>query len=167
MAKNPSIRQVFTHPVHLLAFGFGSGLAPKAPGTVGTLPAIPIYLLLQPMGLMYYSIGFILLCLFSIYIAGKSARLLGVHDHSGIVIDEICGCLLVLWFVPDQWLWIVAGFIIFRGYDIVKPWPINYLDRHVGGGFGIVLDDLMAGIYAALSIEAIHWLLRQFSSALL
>ena len=160
MDKNPPIKRVFTHPVHLLAFGLGSGLAPKAPGTVGTLVAIPVYVLLQPLGFIYYSIGLLLLCLASIYIAGKSARLLDVHDHSGIVIDEICGCLLALWLIPNQWLWIAAGFVMFRFYDIFKPWPINYLDRQVGGGVGIVLDDLMAGIYALLSLEGISWLLR-------
>ena len=167
MKKNLSAKTILTNPIHLIAFGFGSGLAPKAPGTVGTLVAIPLYLIIAPLGLVGYSLFLILLSLFSIYIAGKSAQLLGIHDHGGIVIDEICGYLLTMLLAPPGWLWIILGFILFRIFDIFKPWPIRTLDQRVSGGFGIVVDDLMAGIYALLSLELITWLVNQYSSPIL
>ena len=160
-------KTVLRNPIHLLAFGLGSGLAPKAPGTAGTLFAIPIYLLLSNLSTANYIIFLVFFTIFSIYIAGKSAELLGVHDHGGIVIDEICGYLVTMLFIPVKWQWIILGFILFRFFDIVKPWPISYLDRQVSGGTGIVVDDLMAGIYALLSLQLIAWLVNQFSSSIL
>jgi phosphatidylglycerophosphatase A len=155
MNNNPSWKTILTNPIHFIAFGFGSGLAPKAPGTFGTLVAIPIYLLLEPLSLINFVIVLTLLSLFSFYIAGKSAQLLGVHDHGGIVIDEICGYLVTMALAPAGWQWVICGFILFRIFDILKPWPINLLDKKVSGGIGIVVDDLMAGIYALLSLELI------------
>lgn len=155
MNNNPSWKTILTNPIHFIAFGFGSGLAPKAPGTFGTLVAIPIYLLLEPLSLINFVIVLTLLSLFSFYIAGKSAQLLGVHDHGGIVIDEICGYLVTMALAPTGWQWVICGFILFRIFDILKPWPINLLDKKVSGGIGIVVDDLMAGIYALLSLELI------------
>ena len=163
MKKPPTAKQVFTSPVHLLAFGFGTGLAPVAPGTLGTLVGIPIYLLMSELSLPAYCWVLLALCGFSVYIAGKSSQRLGVHDHGGIVIDEIVGFLLTMTLAPAGWLWILAGFLLFRLFDILKPWPINVLDRKVSGGLGIVLDDLMAGIYGGLSLLLIEWLLNQFS----
>jgi phosphatidylglycerophosphatase A len=163
MKKTPTAKQVFTSPVHLLAFGFGAGLAPVAPGTVGTLIGIPIYWLMSELTLPAYCGVLTVLCFLSIYIAGKSSQRLGVHDHSGIVIDEIVGFLLTMTLAPAGWLWILAGFLLFRLFDILKPWPINVLDRKLTGGLGIVLDDLMAGIYGGLSLLSIEWLLNQFS----
>jgi len=155
MNNTPHWKTILTNPIHLLAFGFGSGLAPKAPGTFGTLAAIPIYLLFEPLSLTSYLVVLVLLSLLSFYIAGKSAQMLGVHDHGGIVIDEICGYLVTMALAPAGWQWVVLGFILFRIFDILKPWPINYLDKNISGGLGIVLDDLMAGIYALLSLELI------------
>ncbi|MDW3094745.1 MAG: phosphatidylglycerophosphatase A [Gammaproteobacteria bacterium] len=160
MSHTPSWKTILCNPVHFIAFGFGSGLAPKAPGTFGTLIAIPIYFLLQPLSIANYVIVLVILTLLSIYIAGKSAQLLGIHDHGGIVIDEICGFLVTMILAPEGWEWVAAGFVLFRLFDIVKPWPINYLDKRVTGGIGIVLDDLMAGIYALLSLELIVWLVN-------
>jgi len=160
MSNNPNWKTVLSNPIHLIAFGFGSGLAPKAPGTFGTLVAIPLYLLLEPLSLTNFLIVLIILSLVSFYIAGKSAQLLGVHDHGGIVIDEICGYLVTMALAPSGWQWIIIGFILFRIFDILKPWPINLLDKNVSGGVGIVLDDLMAGIYALLSLELIVWLVN-------
>ena len=167
MNQSTLTKTVLTHPVHFLAFGLGSGLSPVAPGTIGTIAAIPLYLLLAPLSFGQYSLFLIVFTLISIYIAGKSAQLLGIHDHGGIVIDEICGFLLTMLLVPPDWLWIILGFLLFRLFDIVKPWPISSLDRRVSGGLGIVLDDLMAGIYALLSLELIGWLVKQFSSPIL
>jgi phosphatidylglycerophosphatase A len=155
MNNNPSWKSILSNPIHFIAFGFGSGLAPKAPGTFGTLIAIPFYLLIQPLSFTSYLAILILLSLSSIYIAGKSAQLLGIHDHGGIVIDEICGYLVTMTLAPSGWQWVLCGFILFRIFDILKPWPINILDKKVSGGVGIVLDDLMAGIYALLSLELI------------
>jgi len=153
MTTKPTWKIILANPVHFMAFGFGSGLAAKAPGTFGTLVAIPIYLLLEPLSLINFLIVLTLLTIFSFYIAGKSAQLLGIHDHGGIVIDEICGYLVTMTIAPSGWQWIIAGFILFRIFDILKPWPINYLDKKISGGIGIVSDDLMAGIYALLSLE--------------
>jgi phosphatidylglycerophosphatase A len=163
MNKTPTVKEVFTQPVHMLAFGFGSGLSPVAPGTVGTLVGIPVYLLMSPLGLAAYCVVLAALCMLSVYVAGKSSQLLGVHDHGGIVIDEIVGFLVTMILAPEGWTWILAGFLLFRVFDILKPWPINVLDRRVSGGLGIVLDDLMAGIYGGLSLLLIEWLLNQFS----
>ena len=167
MNQSTLVKTVLKHPVHFIAFGLGAGLSPKAPGTVGTLVAIPMYLLLAPLSLTHYALFLALFTLFSIYIAGKSAELLGIHDHGGIVIDEICGYLLTMLFIPAEWHWIILGFLLFRFFDILKPWPISTLDRRVSGGLGIVVDDLMAGIYALLSLELISWLVKQFSSSTL
>lgn len=153
--KNPSAREVFTDPIHFLAFGFGSGLSPKAPGTVGTLVAIPLYLLMQSYNPWIYAGILIVLSLCGIYIAGESARKLNTHDHGGIVIDEICGYLLTMFMAPQGWVWIVLGFILFRIFDIFKPWPVNLADQKLKGGLGIVLDDLIAGGYALLSLYVI------------
>ena len=151
-------KQIFSHPVHFLAFGLGSGLSPIAPGTLGTLVAIPLYLLLSGLTLIsYLSLvgGFILA---SIYIAGRSAQLLGVHDHPGIVIDEVCGYLITMCLAPTDWQWIACGFILFRLFDIFKPWPIKSMDKNIAGGLGIVVDDLMAAIYSLISLQIIIWI---------
>ena len=139
----------------LLAFGFGSGLVKKAPGTFGTLAAVPIYLLIAHSGWLIYSLVTLLICVSGIWICGIAAEKLGEHDFGGIVWDEIAGYLVTLWFVPFSWEAVVLGFIIFRVFDILKPWPINWLDRKVEGGIGIMLDDILAGISSGL----ILWLL--------
>ena len=152
-SANP--KQIFSHPVHLLAFGFGSGLSPVAPGTVGTLATVPLYLWMAQLSLPIYAVCLSILIILSMLIAGRSAELLGVHDHSGIVIDEVCGYLLTMMFAPFAWQWVIIGFILFRIFDIVKPWPIRSIDKSVEGGLGIVVDDLMAGIYAAVCLQII------------
>ena len=148
MAERISPR-LLRHPADLLALGFGSGLVPGAPGTAGTLAAIPLYLLLQPLALHLYLLLVAVLFLVGIPLCAHTARRLGVHDHPGIVWDEIVGYLVTMTFAPPGWLWIVIGFVLFRLFDILKPWPIKWLDRKVGGGFGIMVDDLLAGMAAA------------------
>jgi len=152
--------RVFRDPVHFLAFGFGSGLAPHAPGTFGTLAAVPLWYLLAGLPLGVYlaltAVGFAL----GIWLCGRAARDLGVHDHGGIVWDEIIGFLVTMTAAPAGWGWVLAGFAAFRLFDIRKPWPIGVLDARVPGGFGIMLDDLLAGVYAALLLQAAAWLLR-------
>ncbi len=160
--KNPQIhdlnRKVLSNPIHILAFGFGSGLAPFAPGTFGTLAAIPLYLLMQNLTLSAYLLVTGLVCVVGIWICGKSSDLLGVHDHSGIVWDEFAGYFITMIAAPAGWLWIVIGFVLFRLFDIWKPWPISILDKKVHGGFGIMIDDVLAGIFALVCLQLIYYL---------
>ena len=148
-----------TNPIHLLAFGFGSGLVPKAPGTAGTLFAIIPWLWFNQLSLVYYILLVFILTIAGIYICGKSSRDLGVHDHSGIVWDEFCGLWITMIAVPTGWQWLVAGFVLFRFFDIVKPWPINLLDKHVPGGFGIMVDDIIAAVYSWLILQLLVYFL--------
>lgn len=156
-APRPPARLILTTPEHLLAFGLGAGLAPKAPGTVGTLWGVPLWFLLSMLNPAAYVLTAAALFLLGIWICGRSARLLGVHDCPGIVFDEIVGFLVTaapllpgLGLVSGPlWLGLAAAFVIFRLFDILKPWPIRWLDRRVHGGFGIMVDDLAAGLYSA------------------
>jgi phosphatidylglycerophosphatase A len=147
------------NPVHLLAFGFGLGLAPMAPGTFGTLAAVPLYLLLAPLPLPAYLGVVAAVSLAGIWICGRTSQDLGVHDHPGIVWDEIAGFLLTMTAAPPGWPWLLAGFVLFRLFDILKPWPIGWLDQRVKGGLGIMLDDLLAGLFAWLLLQllAVYW----------
>jgi len=135
-------------PVQFLAFGFGSGLSPRAPGTVGTLAALPLYALIAPLPLWTYTGIVLLAAIVGIWLCERSSRALGVHDHPGIVWDEFVGLWIALWAVPVELPWIALGFLIFRLFDIAKPWPIGWLDKHAHGGLGIMIDDIVAGIMA-------------------
>lgn len=149
--------KVWQNPTYFIAFGFGSGLMPKAPGTWGTLIAIPLYLLLmQCSSTLYLSIT---LCafLFGIVICEKVTRDLGIDDYKGIVWDEIVGYLLTMFLAPVGIFWIIAGFLLFRLFDIWKPQPIRWVDQRVSGGFGIMLDDVLAAIPAWLILQLLAW----------
>jgi phosphatidylglycerophosphatase A len=136
-------------PVLFLAFGFGSGLAKKAPGTFGTLAAIPVYLaIVQANSLLAYSLFTLVVTLVGVWICGQAAEKLGEHDFGGIVWDEIAGYLITMWLVPFSWEAVGLGFVLFRMFDIFKPWPIRWIDRQVHGGLGIMLDDVLAGVFA-------------------
>lgn len=151
--------QQMTWSQRLIVFcgvGFGSGLAPKAPGTFGSAFA----LLFVPF---WFAVGFnlslaliVLMSLVGIYICGKTAEIIHVHDDGRIVWDEFAGqsiaFLPLIYIGQITWLWVLVGFALFRLFDIWKPWPINVVDRQVDGGFGIMLDDIIAGIWAALCI---------------
>jgi phosphatidylglycerophosphatase A len=152
-------RQVLSDPVHILAFGFGTGLAPWAPGTVGSLVGVALAWFTRDLGLIP-QIGVLLaVILAGIPICGVSARRLGIHDHGGIVWDEIAGMYAVLLVAPmTVWGWVLA-FGLFRAFDIVKPWPIRDLDHRLKGGLGIMLDDLVAALYAALLLGFVGWLM--------
>lgn len=142
-------KQIVSDPVLFLAFGFGSGLAKKAPGTFGTLAAVPLYLVLvQAQSLFVYSVVTLLVIFTGVWICGQAAEKLGEHDFGGIVWDEIAGLLVTMWLVPFTWQAVALGFILFRLFDIVKPWPIRWIDRQVHGGLGIMLDDVLAGVFA-------------------
>lgn len=152
----PPARLILTTPEHLLAFGFGAGLAPIAPGTFGTLVGIPFFFALSWLPWQGYAFAVALLFAFGTYVCGASARLLQVHDYPGFVFDEIVGFLIAcLAFMPGlegpTWhpaLQLLAAFLLFRAFDILKPWPIRVIDRHVHGGLGIMLDDALAGVAA-------------------
>lgn len=151
--KNPAFVALLKNPVHLLAFGFGSGLAPVAPGTFGTLAAVPLFCVMVQLPLLAYAGLTLVACLIGIYLCGKTATDLGVHDHGGIVWDEFAGFWLAMLPVapigaidePRFWLITAIGFAVFRFFDALKPWPIRWLDKSVHGGLGIMLDDLLAG----------------------
>ena len=147
------------NPIHLLAFGLGSGAAPVAPGTFGTLAAVPLYLLVQPLNTLNYLLLVVALFVVGIWLCDQTSRDLGVHDHGGIVWDEWVGFLFTMWMAPQGWYWLLAGFILFRLFDILKPWPIGWLDRQVSGGMGIMLDDLLAGLFGFVLLQAAAYLL--------
>jgi len=148
-----TVRQIMLDPILFLAFGFGSGLAKKAPGTFGTLAAVPVYLLLIQFNAVIYSVITIISMIAGIWICGIAADKLGEHDFGGIVWDEIAGFLVTMWFVEFSWQNVVIGFILFRIFDIVKPWPIKWVDQKVSGGFGIMLDDVLAGLLAGFLLS--------------
>lgn len=148
-----------TNPIHFLALGFGSGKAAKAPGTFGTLAAVPIVLLMQQLSLGHYLLITILSMLAGFYICGKAAKDMGVHDHGAIVWDEVVGLMITMIAAPAGFVWLVLGFVLFRFFDIIKPWPIRWLDAKVHGGFGIMIDDVLAGIFALIGVQlAIYFL---------
>lgn len=136
-------------PGHCLALGFGSGLLPRAPGTFGTLVAVPLYLLCMQLTTPLYLLIVLGAFGLGVYLCGRTARALQVHDHPAIVWDEVVGFLIAMAWAPPGWLWVLVGFLTFRLFDILKPWPIRSLDRRLGGGLGIMLDDVLAGLAAA------------------
>ena len=133
----------------VLALGFGSGLAPRAPGTVGTLAAVPFAWALKLLPLPIFAAIIVASLVFGAWICGRSGTRLGVSDHGAIVWDEFVGFWIAVALVPNQWGWLLAGFVLFRVFDILKPWPIALLDRKVHGGWGVMLDDVVAGVFAA------------------
>lgn len=145
-----SVRQIMLNPVLFLAFGFGSGLAKKMPGTIGTIAAIPVYLLFIQTNNWLYSVLTALVVITGFWICGNAAKLLGEHDFGGIVWDEVAGFLITMWLVPFSWTAVLFGFALFRFFDIFKPWPIKWIDQQVEGGLGIMLDDVLAGCMAAV-----------------
>lgn len=142
--------KVLRNPVNFLAFGFGSGLAPFAPGTFGTIVGAVFAWYTVHWSLELRIVTAVALLLAGIWICGKSARQIGVHDHPGIVWDEIAAIYATLLFVPVSWAWWLAGFVLFRLFDIWKPWPIRDLDHRLHGGLGIMLDDVVAALYAVI-----------------
>ena len=144
--------RMLANPIHCFSFGFGSGLLPKMPGTWGTIVAFIFFTPMMKLSSTSYLLLLVILTMFSIFAADYTSKELGVHDHSAIVCDEIVGYLLVLFFVPHTFIYILLSFVSFRFFDIVKPWPINFLDKNIPGGAGIVLDDIVAAVYAILAL---------------
>jgi phosphatidylglycerophosphatase A len=136
-------------PVHLLALGFGSGLAPVAPGTFGSVVGLAFGLAVAPLGFWFALAVTLVATIAGVWICGESARKLGVHDHSAIVWDEVAGMMLTLLAAPASWWGIGLAFVLFRLFDVWKPWPIREVDHGMRGGLGIMLDDVMAAAMAA------------------
>jgi phosphatidylglycerophosphatase A len=158
LASNPTFAQLLRSPTLLLAFGFGSGLSPKAPGTMGTIAAIPLWWLLAQLPLTSYLIVVFIAAVIGISICGRAADQMGVHDHGGIVWDEFVGFWIAMAALPITWQSVILGFLLFRLFDILKPWPISWLDNKVSGGFGIMIDDVIAGLAAAVVIYFIGYI---------
>lgn len=146
------------NPIHLAAVGFGSGLAPKAPGTFGTLAAVPLYYFLSFLSVEIYLAVIVIGSLVGIWICHITSRDMGVHDHKAIVWDEFIGYWITMLMVPFSIQWAIVGFILFRFFDIVKPYPICWLDKKVDGGLGIMIDDIVAGLFAGLSLQFLIYL---------
>ena len=154
----PNVKHiVLRNPVHIISFGFGAGLSPVAPGTVGTLIAVPVYLLLASFSPVIYLLFVAILFIAGCWASKFTADALGVHDHPGIVIDEIVGYLVTMALIPITWYWVILGFLLFRAFDIWKPWPISLVDQRLKGGLGIMLDDLIAGLFGLLSLHIVVW----------
>ncbi|WP_242674512.1 phosphatidylglycerophosphatase A family protein [Marinobacter halodurans] len=150
-------------PVHLLAFGFGSGAVNRAPGTWGSLAAIPLYWLLFWLPGPVYWIAIVGFFLLGIWLCGKTARDLKVHDHGGIVWDEFVGMWIVLGLHPQTLEGVLIAFVAFRFFDVLKPWPISWIDRHTPGGLGIMIDDVIAGFMAMALVYVVDQTLIPFA----
>ena len=155
----PDRRFLLTNPANFLALGLGSGLAKKAPGTFGTLIAIPLFAALMQTPELAHYLVIALLFASGIPICTRAGNALGVSDHGSIVWDEIVAFMLVLEFTPLSWKWWLTAFALFRLFDIWKPFPIRQCDARLKGGFGVMFDDLLAAIYAIVSLKALQWLI--------
>jgi phosphatidylglycerophosphatase A len=158
--QDPDLRRVALRtPAGFFAFGFGSGLSRYAPGTAGTVAAIPFAVLFKQVPLPLFWVVLAALFFAGVYLCGVASRMIGRHDPGNIVWDEMVGFWLTVALLPVTWAWWLAGFIAFRLFDILKPWPIRWLDRHVSGGFGIMLDDVVAALYAMLVLAILQRML--------
>lgn len=135
-----------------LAFGLGSGLSPKAPGTMGTVIAVPLYMLLMQLSASWYALVMVATAAIGVWLCQSAVNALGQHDHKAIVWDEMVGYWWTMWLLPATSWVMLAAFIAFRLFDIWKPWPISWLDHHVKGGLGVMVDDLLAAVLANLSV---------------
>lgn len=156
----PTLRFVYRHPAHFIAFGGGIGVIPFAPGTFGTLLAIPVFSVLQPL-LDPWPFLVLIFALFwlGVWACAVTGRVLGVADHGGMVWDEVVAFLLVLFFVPAGAYWQAFAFVVFRFFDIFKPPPIRYYDRTLKNGFGVMWDDLIAAAYSLLVLAVVYALM--------
>ena len=154
-------RALLAHPAGWIACGFGSGLSPAAPGTAGSLAALLPWLALRELPLAYYAVAVVAAFALGVWACDWAVRTLKIADPGAVVWDEFVGQWIalapLLWLPHGDW-WILCGFILFRIFDIAKPWPVSWADRQVGGGFGVMLDDVFAGIYAAFAL----WLALRF-----
>ncbi len=163
----PTFKQTCTDPIYFLALGFGSGLSPKAPGTCGSLVALIIYVPLSLLPVFAYLAYILLAFMLGVYICGVAANRLDVKDPGAIVWDEFVGMWIALIIAPEGWSYLVLAFLLFRLFDIFKPWPVDYLDRNIEGGLGVMMDDVAAGIYALAVLQIIALGMRELGLVLL
>jgi len=160
----PDARFAFSHPAHLIALGFGAGLARVAPGTFGTLVAFPVYWLLAAVvgggdaGIVILLVAVVLFAV-GVWACELTGRHLGVADHGAMCWDEVVAFLIVLAIVPGTWAWQLAAFAIFRVFDIFKPPPIRQFERRFKGGFGVMADDILAAGYTLLVLAIVRRIL--------
>lgn len=154
---------LWKYPVHFLAYGFGSGLIPFAPGTIGTLVGVLIFRFLTRLPALYYAAVTLVMTIAGIFICDQTARDMGKIDSGAIVYDEITGFLVAMFLLPTGWRWILSGFILFRLFDIWKPFPINLVEYKISGGLGIMMDDILAALFVLLILHAVRWGLKRFS----
>ena len=151
MIIRPTFGFMMRHPAHVIALGLGTGLAPVAPGTAGTLLAFPIHIaLLQFLPLVAHIVVIVLLFVLGVWACRVTGRAMGIADHSGMVWDEVVAMLIVLLVVPAGAWWWLAAFLLFRVFDVLKPPPIRYFDQAIKGGFGVMFDDILAAFYTLL-----------------
>lgn len=153
---------LWKYPVHLLAYGLGSGLVPVAPGTFGTLVGVVLYWLMASLPAVPYAAVTVGLWLVGVFVCGQTERDLGGHDPGAIVWDEIVGFLVAMYLLPRRWSWLLAGFLTYRLFDIWKPFPARNVER-LGGGLGIMADDVVAGAYTLALLHLARWALQRFS----
>jgi len=157
----PSWRFLLRHPAHFIAFGGGAGLVPGAPGTMGTLLALPLYWLIAPwLGPLEFLLVMAALFALGVWVCEVTGRAIGVPDHRGMVWDEVVAFLLVLFFIPATLLWQATAFLLFRLFDILKPPPIRFYERTFKNGFGVMLDDLVAAFYTLLVLAVAKTILE-------
>lgn len=166
--NNLSVTEVFRQAkrseraILFTAAWFGVGFMPFAPGTFGSLAALPFAAAAYSSGIIPSIVSFVLIISLSIWASGEAAKILKREDPSPVVIDETAGIFVTMFLIPLSWISIITGFILFRFFDIIKPFPVGFIDRRVKGGKGIVLDDLMAGVYANAGVRVILFLIDRF-----
>ena len=159
-------RALLSHPAGWIATALGAGLTPIAPGTAGSLVALlPWWFLLRGLPLGWYLAVLVAGFLLGVWVCAVCDRRLGVHDQGALVWDEVIGMWATLFAAPAAWWWMLVGFALFRLFDIWKPWPVRLADRRVHGGFGVMLDDVVAAVYALIVLQLIAWALRYAPAA--
>ncbi len=162
MMIRPNTRFLLAHPAHFIALGLGTGMAPVAPGTVGTLLAYPIYhlMVISQAGTAAVIALIAVFFLIGVWACAVTGRAMGIADHSSMVWDEVVAMLLILLLIPPETGWWIAAFFVFRFFDVVKPQPIRYFDRTLKGGFGVMFDDILAAFYTLLVLAVAHRILN-------
>ena len=150
-----------TNPIHLLAVGLGSGMSPIMPGTMGSAMAIPLWLLFNGLQPYLYWVLIVVAFIFGCFLCQKTSDDTHTHDSGHIVWDEFVGMWITLFFIPQiSVLWVAIAFVAFRVFDMAKPWPIRWFDKRVQGGFGIMVDDVIAAIFSSVTVYVITLLIK-------
>lgn len=154
---------IWKYPVHWLAYGFGAGLLPFAPGTFGSLVGVGLFWFMASMAPLHYALVVVILFFAGIFVCGQTARDVGAVDPGFIVFDEIVGFLVAMYLMPASWRWIAGGFVVYRFFDIWKPFPIHWVEDRLGLGSGIMVDDVIAGIYTLMILHLVRLLIERFA----